>query len=351
MKGYKGQYTGDELRDIYYLFHEHNSDYEDIRNTRFPELMKYQDILYSVLFKVYLFKGNYPDFYFNSHTFMGHGYPRDIEIYSYNDGVWFVSYLLDILFHIKDEDLPLIDKQVMDLLEWNVEDNILYKLKSILLPKEMLEERPHLYTENMRLHFGQDATPGYHKNILYRNLNVYDTTMIEFRRKLNYTYDVKDVDFFYMILSYFYANSEKYNNDYHLLDNMLLNFYDKDEEYRKRYDDSYPYEGNYNRRYEDSVSIYNFICEIESELVKEITDSKKILTEDKKRDIERVSEQVMKGEITFPDACKYLEETYGFKNCMFYQNGISVFEYPNGDYLQYSYLEDDSCQYHRKKGR
>ena len=47
--------------------------------------MKYQDILYSVLFKVFLFKGNYPDFYFNSHTFMGHGYPRDIELYSYNE--------------------------------------------------------------------------------------------------------------------------------------------------------------------------------------------------------------------------------------------------------------------------
>ena len=350
MKGYNGQYSGTELRDIYYLFSVYEPKFDEIIKDRFPELMKYKNILYHFFADVTLFKGDYPDFFRDVGHFYGPCYPVEIETESYNEGISFVAFLLDILFQIEDKDLPLIDDQLLDLCDHNYKDSRLYKLKTFLLPKQMVEERENVYAETFILHFNHDFEVTVRNVVNYHNLVDYDNKLIEFRRRIHHRYNVKDAYFFYLILAYFYANSEQYNNDFNILDNMLLNFYDKDEMYLREYKGFYPYKDDF-YMYSDYTSIYKFISKIADELAVEIKDSKKILTEEKKKDIERVSDEVISGTMTFPEACKYLEETYGFKNCLFYQNGIAILEYQNGDYIEYNYYGDNGCQYREKRSR
>lgn len=348
MEGYQGQYSAEQLRDIYYLFRHDNIDYYEMRRDRYPELIKYEKLLYKILNKFYVFKGDYPDYHFSRYTYYDH-YTEDIKVRSYNDGLDVTAYVLDILLSIPDEDLSSIDDDILTICEHDFEGNILYKMRSLLIPKSMIEKNLYHYTENFKEHFVNGLFCVWHPK--YRDFDVYRQKLLEFYRLIGFHNDCVDSRFFEMIIAYFYAYPEKYNKDYNMITTMLLNYYDRNEEYLKRYSDSYQDQRHFDDRYRDSVSVFKFIESIEPELVKEIKDSYKILTEDKKRDIERITDLVCSGQMSNADGTKYLKDNYGFKSCMFFPQGGSYLEYPNGDSLQYSFFDDNGCQYKERKGR
>ena len=253
------KYTCDDLRDIYYLFSYHHPDYDEMIAKNYPELVKYTSILRNVLHNIYIFKGSEPYFHLTRHENAGFGYLGDIIELSYRDGVQFMSYLLDMLFQIPDQDLPLINSNLLNILSFSFKDNILFKLKTFLLPEKMVEENLNLYVDNYLLHLKNEERSGSIEDKKYRDLYLYDNKLIDFRRKINHQYNYNSSYFFYMILAYFYANASRYNNDYNLIDNMLLNFHDQEDYYLKMYQDTYPYKDQNGSPFDDLYTIYQFV--------------------------------------------------------------------------------------------
>ena len=347
MEGYKGEHTDAELRDIYYLFRYDHEDYEDMIKQRFPMLLKYKNILYRVLNDVYLFKGSAPYFHSSRYQAIGFGYNSDIVERSFEDGIKFMYYLLDTLYRVPNKDLDLITNELLDTINHDFTGNILCKLRTLLLPKYMLETDRDLYFDNIVGFIKGESEINRYRDrseaLKYHHLYEYTKRLFSFEKLSKYAYDPNSTNFFYMMVAYFYANISDYNNDYSLLDNMLLNFYDCEEIYLEEYSKSYKYEREHDYRYDDLDSIYSFIERKIPQLMRTNNNPMKIITESKKMVIERIGNLVATGQMSIPAGCDYLKKAFGFSKCIFSRDGIELLEYPNGTRFDLSYSKDDIC--------
>ena len=205
---------------------EYKEIYELIKNSGdislYPELVRYHVLLNKILQRVSL----YDDLYVHS---------EKEKVNNYLDSAFYMEELLDIILSIPCEEIELINTDLLDLCNIRGEGITivpLIYLKTILHPKKTFNKDIITYFLCFSRIFFIDYLPAIENdspdNWPYIEINkLYDLAFAIIKIKDKYpTKFLKNKLVMEVIVGYFYANLEAYNNDYHNLEIILINYFE-----------------------------------------------------------------------------------------------------------------------------
>ena len=265
-------YNSDQLCEIYYLYHVYDSEcIKDIEN-KYPELLKYNDALRSICFRLEIFRGEYPEFYEQRYHFSHFPF----SVIHHNTSVYCMSEVLKMISRISEDKLSLIDSPLLSGVSMAYRHRYTDKLKAVLTPTEAAEEDLYEYISNIELMLS-DETCGYPFNeIKYNDLYLIPKKQLEFYRyaEEHFKNTTRPHIFVDMIIAYFYAHLEKYDYNYDNLSLLIQKFQENAFDYINEYDSTHE------KRYDllgglivNDMEVYHFV----ESIIDRLLDDKSII--------------------------------------------------------------------------